>query len=34
MVKGVSVFFTLIVVAVNLLVDLTYSVLSPKVRVG
>jgi peptide/nickel transport system permease protein len=33
-VQGVSVFFTLIVVAVNLLVDLTYSLLSPRVRVG
>jgi peptide/nickel transport system permease protein len=34
MVQGVAVFFTLIVVLVNLLVDLAYSVLSPKVRVA
>jgi peptide/nickel transport system permease protein len=33
-VQGVAVFFTLIVIGVNLLVDLTYSVLSPKVRVS
>jgi peptide/nickel transport system permease protein len=32
MVQGVAVFFTLIVVVVNLLVDLSYSLLSPKVR--
>ena len=32
MVQGVAVFFTLVVVVVNLLVDLSYSVLSPKVR--
>jgi peptide/nickel transport system permease protein len=34
LVQGVAVFFTLIVVVVNLLVDLTYSLLSPKVRVS
>jgi ABC-type dipeptide/oligopeptide/nickel transport system permease component len=30
----VAVFFTLIVVAVNLIVDLAYSLLSPKVRIA
>jgi peptide/nickel transport system permease protein len=34
MVQGVAVFFTLIVVGVNLVVDLAYSLLSPKVRVS
>jgi peptide/nickel transport system permease protein len=34
MVQGVAVFFTLIVIGVNLFVDLVYTVLSPKVRVG
>jgi peptide/nickel transport system permease protein len=33
-VQGIAVFFTLIVVAVNLLVDLAYTVISPKVRVN
>jgi peptide/nickel transport system permease protein len=32
MVQGIAVFFTMIVIAVNLTVDLAYSVLSPKVR--
>lgn len=32
-VQGVAVFFTLIVVAVNLIVDLAYSLVSPKVHV-
>jgi peptide/nickel transport system permease protein len=32
MVQGVAVFFTLIVIAVNLVVDLLYTALSPKVR--
>jgi peptide/nickel transport system permease protein len=32
MVQGVAVFFTLLVVAINLVVDLLYSLLSPKVR--
>jgi peptide/nickel transport system permease protein len=31
-VQGIAVFFTLIVVVVNVLVDLAYSVVSPKVR--
>jgi peptide/nickel transport system permease protein len=34
MVQGVTVFFTIIVVLVNLATDLTYSLLSPKVMVG
>jgi peptide/nickel transport system permease protein len=34
MVQGVAVFFTVIVVAVNLTVDLAYSLLSPRVRVS
>jgi len=34
MVQGLAVFFTLIVVGVNLTVDVAYSVLSPKVRVA
>jgi peptide/nickel transport system permease protein len=33
-VQGVAVFFTLIVIAVNLVVDLAYSLVSPKVRLG
>jgi peptide/nickel transport system permease protein len=32
MIQGVGVYFTLIVIAVNLLVDLTYGWLNPKVR--
>jgi peptide/nickel transport system permease protein len=32
-VQGIALFFTLIVVGVNLLVDLTYTLLSPKVAV-
>jgi peptide/nickel transport system permease protein len=32
LVNGIAVFFCLIVIAVNLVVDLMYSVLSPKVR--
>jgi peptide/nickel transport system permease protein len=32
MVQGVIVFFTLVVVVVNLVTDLAYSLLSPKVR--
>jgi peptide/nickel transport system permease protein len=34
MVQGVAVFFTLIVIAVNLLADVLYTVLNPKVRTG
>jgi peptide/nickel transport system permease protein len=34
MVQGVAVFFTLIVVVIFLIVDVLYSVLSPKVRVS
>jgi peptide/nickel transport system permease protein len=34
MVQGVVVFFTLIIVLVNLLTDIAYTVLSPKARVG
>jgi peptide/nickel transport system permease protein len=33
MVEGVAVFFTLIIVLVNLATDLAYTLLSPKVRV-
>jgi peptide/nickel transport system permease protein len=33
-IEGVAVYFTLIVIAVNLLVDIAYGWLSPKVRVG
>lgn len=33
-VEGVAVFFTLIIVGVNLATDLAYSLLSPKVRTG
>jgi peptide/nickel transport system permease protein len=32
-VEGVAVYFTLIVIAINLLVDIAYGWLSPKVRV-
>jgi peptide/nickel transport system permease protein len=31
-VQGVVLYFTLVVVAVNLLVDLTYGILNPRVR--
>lgn len=34
MVQGVAVMFTLIVIAVNLLVDIAYTLLNPKVRVS
>lgn len=34
LVQGIAVFFTLIVIVVNLLTDLAYTVLSPKVRIG
>jgi peptide/nickel transport system permease protein len=33
-VQAVAVFFTLIIVVINLVTDLTYGLLSPKVRVG
>jgi peptide/nickel transport system permease protein len=33
-IEGVVVYFTLIVIAVNLLVDIAYGWLNPKVRVG
>jgi peptide/nickel transport system permease protein len=33
-VQGIAVFFTIIVVAVNLAVDIAYTALSPKVRLG
>jgi len=32
--QGAVVYFTLMVIAVNLIVDITYGVLNPRVRVG
>ncbi len=34
LIQGVAVYFTVIVICVNLLVDLTYSWLDPRVRVS